>query len=150
MLNRSSVSKHLDVRLGTPIYFKNKGSGQDMIATQIYNRDFSYMSDGEHSFISLEPDEHLSIILIAYCVDFEKENPSKDDSFTIIEIPPNLIGIAKGISAYEEANPSKDVTVSAQLALWKVQDISLKEIEGKFLFDPNDELEMRAILRTSE
>ena len=96
-----SVSKNLDVRLS----MSNRGSGQDMIATQIYQRDLSYLSDGEHSFISLEPDERLSIIF-AYCVDFEKDNPSGDDSFAIRETPPKLIQIA--ISAYEETNPSDD------------------------------------------
>ncbi len=150
LLNKSLVSRNLDVRLGTPLFFKNKGVGQNMIATQIYQRDLSYMSDGENSFITLGPNERLSIMLIAYCVDFYKENPSGDDSFSITGIPSNLIDIARKISAYEGANPSRDVTLSAQLALWKAQGISLKEIRERFPFGPADETEMRAILRTSE
>lgn len=150
LLNKSSISRNLDVRLATPLFFKNKGAGQNMIATQIYQRDLSYMSDGENSFISLKPNERLSIMLIAYCVDFYKENPSGDDSFVITGIPSDLIAIAKTISAYEGANPSRDVTLSAQLALWKVQGISLKEISERFPFDSADEIEMRAILSASE
>ncbi len=150
LLNQSSISRNLDVRLGTPLYFENKGAGQNMIATQIYERDLSYMSDGENSFISLKSNERLSIMLIAYCVDFYKENPSGDDSFVITGLPSDLIAIAKKISAYEGANPSKDVTLSAQLALWKVQGISLKEIRERFPFDSADQMEMHAILRASE
>ena len=150
LLNRSSVSKYLDVRLDRALFFKNKGSGQNIIATQIYQRDLSYMSDGERSFISLEPDELLEIMFIAYCVEFEKDNPSSGESFAIREIPQNLSEIAKKISAFEKANPSKDATISAQLALWREQGVSLKKISEKFEFDRDDETEMRAILRTSE
>lgn len=54
LVNRTSIPKNLDIWLDIPLFLENESSGQDMVATQIYRRDGSYMSDGERSFISLE------------------------------------------------------------------------------------------------
>ena len=36
-----------------PIYFDNSDHAQNMVATQVYNQDGGYLSDGTNSFISL-------------------------------------------------------------------------------------------------
>ena len=117
-----------------------------MIATRVYGKDGSYLSDGERDFIEVNTGERLPVVLNVYCADFEKDNPSSNESFAIRSIPQDLEAIARSISEYEESNLESNVIVGAQLALWLSQGITLEEISEKFSYVEIDKTHMRAII----
>jgi hypothetical protein len=88
--NQTNREINIEVYLSKPVYLKNLGVGQNMIATQVYNHDGGYFSDGKKSFITLKPNGRSIITFIAYCADFEKDNPTSNESFAIAETPPTL------------------------------------------------------------
>ena len=148
LVNESAAYLGIDVRLGVPMYFRNRGNGQNMVATQLYGRDGSYFSDGERAFVRLVPGERLPITFVAYCADFEKDNPAAADVFSVSATPAEIDRTARKIAVYERAHPEADTTVAAQLALWVAQEHSLEEIRPKFAFTAADVATMEAILRT--
>ena len=101
-------------------------------------------------FIPLKPKERLPISLAAYCVDFHKDNPSRDESFAIKKIPSNLTNIMNKISAYERSSFDANTMISAQIALWSAQGIDVGEIKKKFEFNDAHQAGMYEILRTAE
>ena len=74
LVNHNSAYYSIDVRLDTPLYFRNRSAGQNMVAVQLYGRDGSYMSDGTRGFVRVGPRARLPITFVAYCADFDKEN----------------------------------------------------------------------------
>ncbi|ANO52333.1 hypothetical protein BA177_15085 [Woeseia oceani] len=117
-----------------------------MIATQIYSDDGGYLSDGSESFIELPTSSSIQVMFIAYCADFEKDNPQYSDTFSLIDLPPELASVARKISDYEAAHPGQDTMVASQVALWLVQGVSATEIKDKFSFDENELKAARTIL----
>jgi len=129
---------HIDVILSGGIYLKNSGSGQNMIATRIFLSNGSYKMSGKSKFISLSANKDIQILIIAYCADFELENPNTTESFSRVSIPSNLQSIASKISRYEADNFGNNLVNPIQLALWRFQGVSRKDIEKKFRFTDAD------------
>ena len=146
LVNSSARIIRIDVSLKVPLFFRNKGPGQNMLATNVYGRGGSYFRQGGRSFLRLRPRERLQVVLLAYCADFEKDNPTRDSSFRETAIPKKLGSIAAKISAYQKQHPNLDLTVAAQLALWRAQGISLDKIAQRFPFRAHHLRDMRAIL----
>lgn len=142
LVNKSANQKNINVYLDEPIYFKNSGGGQNMIATQIYNKGGRYRSDGKNSFITIKSGERKEITFIAYCVDFEKENPTSYESFSITPVPNNIKKLFNGILLSKESN-----IVAIQLALWIAQGESTNEIKKKFNFSYSDEILARQLIK---
>ena len=142
LVNNSPNKKRINIDLSRPLYFVNSGEGQNMIATKVVARNGSYYSDGKNSFIEINPKESKAITLIAYCVDFEKNNPSTLESLSIKPAPSNLDKLFNGIIASKENN-----IVAIQLALWLAQDISINEIKKRFNFSYTDERLARKLIR---
>ena len=149
LVSGSEAYVAIDVRMAVPMYFRNRGSRQNMVATQLYGRDGSYVSDGERAFVRLGPGERLPIMFVAYCVDFEKDNPTSADVFSVTTIPSEIDRIVRRIAVYERAHPEADTTVAAQLALWVAQGHELKAIRAKFEFAAADLAVMEVILRAA-
>lgn len=145
--NQSGSSKRIGVDLARPLYLVNSGFRQNMVATQVYNRDGGYFSDGKKSFIELKSNQRAPIVFVAYCADFEKENPTAEDSFTIGKMPGNLNRVAKKVREYVSRNPNAEVTIAAQLAFWLVQGESTSDIRQKFEFSQSDEMLGRQFAR---
>jgi len=153
LVNKTPTSKRLAVQFDAPIFLLNSGSGQNMVATQISERGGRYYiapEDDERPFIRLEPSEKLPVSLFAYCVDFGKNNPSRDDLLMPRELPAYLLKIMSRISKYEKPSPDASTMNGAQAALWSTQGISLDEIKKKFKLDAEDEAKMREILQAIE
>lgn len=146
LVNKTDRDKHIDIYLAQPIYMKNSGSGQDMVATQVLLGDGGYVTDGERSFLILKPGALTKIFFVAYCADFERPNPSVTDSFTPWDIPEIIGIIAVNINKYVKNNPSTDITVAAQLSFWLAQGVSSSEIREKFMFTSADEQLARRFL----
>lgn len=149
LANRSAVDRNINVHLSLPVYLVNDGKGQNMIATQVYGRDGSYFREGIQSFVRVSGNSRAPVVFVAYCADFDKDNPTKADGFSIAEMPPSIEEVALSISQAEQGNPQVDLTIAAQLALWTAQGKSLDAIRERFHFSEFDLDWMDKILQFS-
>ena len=130
-----------------PLYLlSGTESAQNMLVTRVYESGARFrMVDGE-SVIDIPPGETIPIAFNAYCVDFEKDNPSAEDSFTLAEMPSWLAPLASGVVSYEESL-EYDATAMrrAQIALWLAQGEDPQAIRNTFRVS-EDELAAAASL----
>jgi len=145
--NRTEREVRINVYLSKPLFLVNHRKGQNMIASQIYHGDGAYRSDGKQSFITLKPRARSRVVFVAYCVDFEKDNPSGDEAFSLGAPPPSLEVVMKNLTNYARSNPDIDITAAAQVAVWLAQGISPKQIAKKFSYTARDEQLARSFLR---
>jgi len=128
---------NINVIIENGIYLKNSGSGQDMVAIQVFLSDGGYYYEGRSKFISVPAQANIAIVFNAFCANFDLENPSREESFSVVFIPAAIRGIVSNISKYaaDIFDSDKDVTTAIQLALWRSQGNTRDEIEKKFNFD---------------
>ncbi len=132
LINETAKARRVDVNLSRPLFLVNSGSSQNMIAIQVYMSGGAYSSDGRRSFITLRPRVRTGVLFLAFCVDFDKDNPTERDSFSIGSVPPVLTPVMANIRAHLTANTNADVTSAAQAAVWLAQGKSIGEIRSKF------------------
>ena len=132
VVSKRSVEVSVDITLNRPLFFRNRGRGQNMIATHVYLGSGQYQKSGRKSFITLKPSVRTRVSFVAYCVDFEKDNPSNTDTFAVDSPPSKLGGVMKTISAHAAAHPDDDITAAAQAAIWLAQGVSITDIRTKF------------------
>lgn len=147
LVNETSKGINLDTSLSEPIYFRNSGVGQNMITLQVYGADGRYKKSGQHSFITLRPHTQTLVKFIAYCTDYEKENPSSSEVFSSEVAPSHLSKITVNINKFSRSNPKVDTTKPAQVAIWLAQGVSPQDIQKKFPFSPADEQLARYFLK---
>ncbi|MBX3726810.1 MAG: hypothetical protein KF823_12945 [Xanthomonadales bacterium] len=145
--NSSSRPVHVDIIMSRPVFFRNGGRGQNMIASMILNGDNSYSQSRGNSFVSLRPNEQSGVKFIAYCADFEKDNPTPSETFTVDTAPPHLVNVMRRVAAHARANPDADFTVPAQVAVWLAQGVNSAEIAKRFPFTASDEVLARSFLQ---
>jgi hypothetical protein len=138
------------IRISTVIsggmYLKNSGSAQNMVAIQVYFADGGYYAENNLFFIELEPNSRTPVMLIAFCADFELDNPSPADSFRRDSIPSDLRPIAAKVSRYMADYPDEDIVTAAQLAFWLTRGETLDSINEKFDFSPDEAALARRIM----
>lgn len=146
--NTTQRPVRINTSLRRPMYLGNRTSRsrQNMIAFSLYERGGSYYTYGNNPFIEVPPNQSLDVQLIAYCADFEKDNPGETDQFAISEVPPELSRITQKIADYKRRNPDDEVTIAAQVALWLAQGYSPEEIRTTFQFSSQDEMKARMII----
>lgn len=147
LLNATNSKVTIDVHLSEPVYFRDSGPGQNMIATQVYSSGGAYEMKGGRSYITIPAKSRLSVIFIAYCADFERDNPSADQRLTIGNLPANLKFAAVKIAAFEAANPTLDTTTASQVALWIAAGVQPGTISRQFDFTQTDLALARRILQ---
>lgn len=147
LVNQNSEEVHIDISFVRPLFMRNRGLGQNMVATRVLLAGGRYVSDGKRSFISLKPKERTPVEFVAYCVDFEKDNPTRTDSFSLETSPPSLDHVVKAIIDYSRHNPFKDITAAAQAAIWLADGISIENIRTKFNVSPSDEILARSFTK---
>lgn len=145
--NLSGRDLRIDIAMAKPVFFRNSGRGQNMIAALILGADGGYVSDGQTSFIDVSGNQRTPISLVAFCADFEKDNPTAAESFTVDTAPPELAGVAARIAQHLRANPDADITVPGQVAVWLARGVSEEEIQEKFPFTRQDVALARAFLQ---
>lgn len=138
LLNTTTRQITIDVYLRQPIYFLNSGRGQNMIATQIYEYGGQHSVQGGRSFITIPANGQINVMFIAYCADFERDNPTSSERFTIGNMPISIRDASVRIALFEEAIASMDTTVASQVALWIAAGIQPETIRTQFDFSPND------------
>ena len=147
LVNNTNRDIRVAVNLDKPLFMRNsRRRSQNMLATRVFNRDKTYRREGNQSFIALKANKRIPVTFIAYCVDFEKDNPAGTDSFTINDVPTELVGISSKIQRYERDNPDANSGAALQLALWLSQGESIREIREKFKFTWQDEQTARNLI----
>jgi len=139
--NNTSRPIYINVNLDDGIYLLNSGSGQNMIATNILLANGRYsMLGGKNRFISLQPNSNTGIIMIAFCANYERENPLNTETFTSAYMPADLANISAKIAKYiaDNFDSDEDFTIPAQLALWAAQGLNQKQIRKQFYFNSSD------------
>lgn len=150
LVNGTAMAQRILVHLNVPLFFRNRGVAQNMAATQVYGRDGSYWQHGDRiPYVEVEAGARLPVTFVAYCADFEKDNPGAADAFDVAPLPQRVSMVMRQISAYEPANRDVDTTKASQLALWVAQGHTLDAIGDRFGFDGNDKATMHAILATT-
>jgi hypothetical protein len=147
LTNQRSTEVNVDISLKQPVFMRNRGRGQNMIAVWVYLRGGGYRSDGFRSFIRLEPKRRTPVQFVAYCVDFDKDNPSNEEELVRDSPPASLMPLLRSIRNYESSHPDQDVTVAAQVAVWLAQGISIEEIRTRFEVDQAQEALAREFLK---
>lgn len=134
--NTTSEAIRISTRLSEGLYLENRNDqAQNMMATGIYERGGLYYVEGNEPFIEVLPQAEKRVTFLAYCVDFERENPRAVDQLIVRPAPPDLSHIIRNIMAYEQANQdSEHLTVRVQVALWLAQGLTAEEIREKFTF----------------
>lgn len=145
--NNTSREVEVDIHLIQPVYFRNGGRGQNMIATQVYGEGGSYYTQGNRAFITIPPNGRASVMFIAYCADFERDNPSSSERFSHGEMPSQLREVAQRIALFEATNPNTETTVASQVALWLAVGITPTTIATQFAYTQRDLDLARRILR---
>lgn len=125
LVNTTEATLRLRTRLVPALYLRTaRQSAQNMLATGVYGAEGSYLIVDQVSVIEVPPGTITPVVLNAYCVDFEKDNPTAADSFTLGETPSWLAPLASGVARYEEeqsGNNNETAIVRAQIALWLAQ-----------------------------
>ncbi|WP_424946750.1 hypothetical protein [Candidatus Spongiihabitans sp.] len=130
--NLTNRALKIFTHIGQGLFLRNGGVGQNMIATEIYHSSGQYWVENGKNIIKVDANGREDIVLVAYCVDFEKNNPTPQERFSISSIPRNFEHVLRDIQAYRERYPDKDITVPAQVALWFSKGYTLREIRKKF------------------
>ncbi|MCL1815533.1 MAG: hypothetical protein FWG27_06930 [Treponema sp.] len=138
--NNTENEIRINVILNGGVYLRNSGSGQNMIAAQVFLFDGGYYIDRASGgrYINLAPNASVQVVFNAFCANFERENPTAAESFRYVSMPSRLKSISSKISRYMADNFDDDSTIPVQLALWHSQGQSRTAIARKFNFDDSD------------
>lgn len=145
--NNTQRAVEVDVYMRQPVYLRNSGVGQNMIASMVVGADGGYVLKGGRSVVTLRPSADFPASMVAYCADFEKENPTAAETFSVDQAPGHLAPVIARINEYVKANPNAQVTTAAQIAVWMAQDERLDRIAEKFDFTSADEQLARTFLQ---
>jgi hypothetical protein len=121
------------------VYFINSGVGQNMAAVAVYLGGGEYYSDGTNTFIQVAARATTPVILIAFCADFDKDNPNSGESFSTAAMPTEISSVIAKISRYMADHPDDDTMAAAQIALWMAEGETAASIRNKFDFTAHDE-----------
>ena len=147
LVNNTGRAIRVAINLDKPLFMRNsRHRSQNMLATQVFNRDNSYQQQGNQSFITIGANRRVPVTFVAYCVDFDKDNPGKQDSFTVSGVPAYLVRISRKMQRYERNNPNSDSGAALQLALWLSQGERIGDIREKFQFTWQDEQTARQLI----
>jgi len=144
--NETASERKISTAFSVPLYLRNSGSGQNMLATGVYYPDGGYYSDGQQSFITLAPQQQAEVLFIAYCIEFEKDNPAVTDVFSIDDIPEHLYDAFVEITRYANSGPAAEKTPAIQAAIWLLQGETKSSINERFELTPEDQDLARRIL----
>jgi hypothetical protein len=85
--------------------------------------------------------------MLAFCAEFEKDNPSGSDSFTTGKLPAELRTVLARIEDYLRKNPDTERIAAIQAAVWMAQGLTLEHIRQKFEVGAEDEKLARSFLK---
>lgn len=148
LTNPSGEARMFSVWLRRPLFFENKGSGQNMIATRVHLDEGTFYRYEDTDYIYVQEGQLAAAIdLWSYCVDFDKENPLPSDGFLELRTMPLAVWeMADRISEFEQLavadglnmdEDGRDFTMTvSQLALWLSQGIPANRILARLPYEP--------------
>jgi hypothetical protein len=141
LLNTTNRELEVNVILSTALFLKNQNKGQNMLVVGVVEQSGEYYTRGSDSFIQVSPNSVLPIGFVAYCADFDKDNPSSGHAFVVSTVPGALEDVAEAIRLGQQRNleTGVDNPVALQLALWLAQGVAPAEILERFPFTAQDE-----------
>ena len=151
LVNTSGRNLEIDVVPSSALYFANRQPGQNMVIVALLERDGSYYTLGNKAFVEVQRGATLPISLIAYCADFDLDNPQSNHTFAVSSLPTTLVGIAEAIRREEERNIEigSDNTTALQVALWLAQGVSADEIRERYPFTAQEERLARDLIQSA-
>jgi len=132
ILNKTASMIRVGIHLVSPLYLVNSGRAQNMVAVAVYGADGSYNKDSRGAYVALSPNKGTRVLFIAFCADFDKNNPTQQDRFTLGSLPTSLQPVVTRIIEHLRNSPETDLTVAGQAAIWMAQGVSLGEIRERF------------------
>jgi hypothetical protein len=147
--NKTTRVLYIDVHLSAPLYLKNSGNGQDMVALEVYLASGEYSSLGSLEFIEIGTGTRTPIIFTSFCVDFESDNPESSERFTVASVPfgDSVMRVVNNAGAYMRSHPDEDSVAAVQIAIWLALGTSIEHIGDKFEFSDADVGLARTLLR---
>lgn len=138
LTNRTEERIDIAVYFDSPLYLANDGEGQSMVATALYGPEGEYYRDpeGGTAFISVEPGESTAVVFYAYCMDFNRPNPTPSDTFDLRPMPPLSVEVVDRIAQFHRESP-RDAATVGQVALWLSRGETLSAIAEVFDFSPS-------------
>jgi hypothetical protein len=120
----------LTVPAGSILRSADAGS-QSMVVTAIHGVDLGGGRIQPMSQVPLRGSTPVTVLLLAFCAEFEKENPSPGATFTLEDPNPMLACIAR---------QGRDLSIQAQqAAVWiQTDSISYEHMRQKFQVGPGD------------
>jgi hypothetical protein len=116
-----------------------------MVAIQVYEADGTYMSNGGgESFIELAPGKRTDVYFVSFCLDFDKDNPSVAEAFTIDPSPTQIEPVLQRIMDHLHRNSDADLVVSGQVAVWLAKGVGIERIRDKMGVSASEERLARA------
>ncbi len=145
--NDGPIEKRININLTRPIYLVNAGRGQNMVGVQVFLRGGAYSSLGRQSFIRLPAGSQTPVVFVAFCVDFDLDNPTESSRFSVGTVPPAIRRTLLNILIHTSANPDEDIVSAGQAAIWLVQGVSIERIRARFPVSYAEEALARKFIR---
>jgi len=136
--NNTAVEIRINVIITRGLYLVNSGMGQNMIAAQVFLGSMEYYMSGSTYYIRLPANSETQVVFVAYCANWDRDNPSASEAFSAAATPAGLIDISSKISRYMADNFDDDEITAVQIALWRSQGNTRAEIASHFRFDDDD------------
>ena len=133
---------HLSITPGT--VFRCSGGAQDMVAAAVKGLRLSGNTYSPTSVIHLDDQEQRTYVVEAYCLDFHKNNPSTNDTFTISTLDRKSERILR-------AGSQESASIGAiQSALWMDRGVSTSRLKSRLPVTDDDIQRAREILRRAQ
>jgi len=119
---KSNIDLTLKVEIKPGLILVNSGAGQNMVTAVSVN-------------ITVKPDAELYYTIEAYCLDMHKDNPSRDEVFSVqVGWGSYSVDVLNLMRSLKDAPTDRKSVSSIQIALWVITDnISVEELRVPFI-----------------
>ena len=138
----------INIPIGT-VLISDDPSVQSMVIRKVKGIAVGAMRYQPVKSIILNSNEPKEYVLEAYCLDFHKENPSKESTFWVRPDPANseIIDVLK---TADRLDPEIATVPAIQTAIWALtEDMSEDELKERFRVTPEDIENAKAVLDTA-
>ena len=138
----------INIPIGT-VLISDDPSVQSMVIRKVKGIAVGAMRYQPVKSIILDSNEPREYVLEAYCLDFHKENPSKESTFWVSPNPANseIIDVLK---TADRLDPEIATVPAIQTAIWALtEDMSEDELKERFRVTPEDIENAKAVLDTA-
>jgi hypothetical protein len=135
------------LRVGVPsgLVLKSLSTAvQNMVVSRVLGERRSEATYRPEDVIELNDDAEHSYAIDAYCLDFDKDNPSADDRFVIGDVD------ARSMALFKALAPQAEAIGVVQAAVWLAAGISEERIKERFSVTDDEMRAARAVVQALE